>query len=137
MKKSKTPPPTTRQPSLTIAPSSPPKPHPLDLNANELRWMDHLAGPYDGWFHFGEHGNPPVGVLVQIVSIDPKGVRPSFVGAGRRTAAIDQEHGKERWECMSSFDPMPPTTMMLGYWRPLAPLPEMFRRSPNLPPEKP
>ncbi len=95
-----------------------PPPHPLILNPNEATWIHHAVGPIDGWFSFGEHGNPPFHTPVQVLMTHPKTGARVCVGVGFRTTEIDPKMDKERWILKFQFDPLPPAIMT--HWRPLS-----------------
>jgi hypothetical protein len=114
-----------------IAKNMPP-PHPLELNRNEGRWLNTIAGPIDGWFSFQDHGNPPFGVPVQIaMAYEAQGQQVLVVGAGIRTNEIGLEK-KEVWSCWVPFE-MRSATGKLVFWRPLSkpPVTENFPHIPS------
>jgi hypothetical protein len=93
----------------------PPKQHPLVLNPNEGVWMHYCNGPVDGWFSFGDHGNPPFRTPVQVLFVDQDGKR-LCVAIGTRTSVVDERVGKEKWEVVGQFDPFPGGANMT-HWR--------------------
>lgn len=94
----------------------PPKHHPLVLNPNEGMWMHHCVGPVEGWFSFGEHGNPPFKTPVQLLFVDRNDHKRLCVGTGQRTDCVDEQHVKEKWEVQLQFDPFPGGQFMT-HWR--------------------
>jgi hypothetical protein len=97
----------------------PPAPHPLTLNSNEGRWFNLCEGPCNGWFSFGDHGNPPFDIPVQVCVGDGADAKaPFFTVVGIRTRVIDEAVGKERWALWGQF-PIPSSYGAL-YWRPLS-----------------
>jgi len=97
----------------------PAPPHPLVLNRNESRWFNLCEGPYNGWFSFGEHGNPPFDVPVQVTMGHGEDAKqPLFSAVGIRTREINSVVGKEQWRVVSEF-PIPAGYGTV-YWRPLS-----------------
>lgn len=95
------------------------RPAPLDLNENEGKWFHLCRGPEDGWFNFGQHGNPPFGWPVQLVLVDREG--RTVISAGMRREEIIEGEGKERWQILPPAVPI--DSHMLILWRPLTPAP--------------
>lgn len=97
--------------------------HPLSLNVHEGVWFQRITGPVDGWYSFGDSGNPPFGQPVQLLleNLEQLEDRRTTVAVGWRTKEIDDHSGKEKWTVFSPFSRYP--GQGLTYWRPLSPAP--------------
>lgn len=95
-------------------------PHALVLNPNEGMWMHFAVGPIDGWFSFGDHGNPPFDMPVAVMMSHRDSGERSHVAVGVRTREIDPHVEKERWEIRSQFKPTDGSPALgMTHWRPL------------------
>jgi hypothetical protein len=108
----------------------------LALNRNELAWFNLAAGPIDGWFSFGEHGNPPFDTPVQVVCLrqgPTGGVMHVAIGIRRRRFMNTEAGPKEAWQVFTNPDFADPSgaSGTIIYWRPLSPLPRSVALRPD------
>ncbi len=98
----------------------------LRLNPNEGRFLNVLPLPPGGWFNFGEHGNPPYDIPVEVRMKDNL-LTHEAIGIRTRALALwpatntEPERLSEKWiiaygDHAKSEDDLP--TGLLTHWRP-------------------